>query len=1418
MNLLISPRRLAVLAGIALLSPAFALVNIDYVSVGHGGNAVDPANGSLYGAVAYAYRIGKYEVTNAQYAEFLNSVDPAGANPNGIYDPNMGSDVRGGISFNAGAANGSKYTSRSSMGDKPVNWVSWRSAARFANWLHNGQGSGSTETGAYTMSANPVVRNVGATVFLPSENEWYKAAYYDSTPGAGGGDNYWTYATQSNTAPTTATANSNGDVTNPGANVQNYNNGADWNSLNGNLTTVGSALANNYFGTQDMGGNVREWLEDGANNREIRGTSFSGSAPQSSSGDVSTAPNTSVFVTHGFRVASPPLVLPAVTGVSPNTGATVGGTSVTLTGTHFTGASSVTFSGIAATNLVVVNATTITCTTPARAASSSSVLVTTPGGTNAANTLFTYLAPPEDRASPNGLFMLRFQSDGNVSVRRTSPDAYFWDAINSASWFSGIASNFVFFYQNGIIQRINQNSGALIDEHVIQVNVSGSTYIGVNNAGQVEIFPTDPTTVLPTLTNLSPNTGTTVGGTSVTLTGTYLTGATSVTFGGTAATSFNVVNGSTITCTTPAGAAGNASVQVTTPGGTNAANTLFTYVTPPPPTLTSVSPAAGTNAGGTSVTLTGTNFTGASTVTFGGNAATDLIVVNGTTITCTTPTSLAGPSSVLVTTPGGTNAANTLFTYAALPENRFSPDGEFELRFESNGNVVVRRTSTNSHFWDAINSASWFGATVGNSLFSYQNGAIQRINRTTGSVIDEHVIQANVSGCTYLGVNNSGGIEIISCNPATALPTITSVIPNIGSTAGATHVTLFGLNFTGATSVTFAGTAAMRFLVVNNNTITCNTPAGAVGTASVLVTTPVGTNAENVLFTYVDSSLESATPQAASFAIDANKNPVLQWQAETGRRYSIRYSPDLKNFTPIAEGFPFGGAISPSLEFKDIGIFTGTNPRGFYTVEKNSSSNPDSSVELDEFFAANRGKVGFKNNQVMALETLRFALDEIEAGQLDAARARINAMYAAYPLSTPGWDAGFGYRGLNMGRPVGYYGIRMLDQILTLGNPSRKGKLRMTAVIAPSAVVTRPTLPNLVPETVNLNLAPEILAEDARRLHLVTRLFRRWLQAITGGLEVELVVHVMNQGTTVNFVERPGWIESYPNSQAMVDSVPPSIANTTDLWWVIAPSGVPGDGTGFGKDFITGAMTGHNGSGSPMIVSDDAWFIRKPVHLGSGLYSEVELSMYHPMWFQHELMHNIFGKYPEFGLEAQGHQWNDRSTWPADFVGVNEPDYYAEALTKRILPITSPNSLADKFQRPDYADMAVFPVAKLVGSYRRNPVLNGFHEVKISLEGGNLRWTNAAGFTWGFEIIGSDLWSLPNSLYGAQKYRVQIDGDGNVIGINQGEFYRRNDYPQPPLSAETLAPESIMPMPNLSKPTKASLIECPGCSFHPIPE
>jgi hypothetical protein len=111
------------------------------------------------------------------------------------------------------------------MGDKPVNYTSWYDAARFSNWMTNGQGSGGTESGVYTFdgvdSISAITRDLNNPnqVFIPTEDEWYKAAYHQPAAQGGDSDDYWLYATQSNSVPTIASATSTGDVANPGPNV-----------------------------------------------------------------------------------------------------------------------------------------------------------------------------------------------------------------------------------------------------------------------------------------------------------------------------------------------------------------------------------------------------------------------------------------------------------------------------------------------------------------------------------------------------------------------------------------------------------------------------------------------------------------------------------------------------------------------------------------------------------------------------------------------------------------------------------------------------------------------------------------------------------------------------------------------------------------------------------------------------------------------------------------------------------------------------------------------------------------------------------------------------------------------------------------------------------------------------------------------
>lgn len=230
------------------------------VVIGDLGNAPDPLTGR--GSVDYAYMISA-EITCAEYVAFLNAV--AADDPAGLFDEAMMSDPRGGIVRNG---SGSPYTYRVKprFGNKPVGFVSWLDAARYANWLENGkpagaQGPATTESGAFDLSvANPeldAVISPSAEWSLPTQDEWYKAAYYH--PGT---TSYRLYPTGSSVVPTAATTNEIGDVTNPGGNVTNHDATAEWSQLQGMPSTVASAGSQSPYGAVDMGGNAAEWLAD----------------------------------------------------------------------------------------------------------------------------------------------------------------------------------------------------------------------------------------------------------------------------------------------------------------------------------------------------------------------------------------------------------------------------------------------------------------------------------------------------------------------------------------------------------------------------------------------------------------------------------------------------------------------------------------------------------------------------------------------------------------------------------------------------------------------------------------------------------------------------------------------------------------------------------------------------------------------------------------------------------------------------------------------------------------------------------------------------------------------------------------------------------------------------------------------------
>ena len=232
----------------------------------------DGTNG--YGSVNYHYNIGKYEVTVEQYTAFLNAV--AATDTHGLYNVAMGTDMNGSRITRSGQSGSYKYSVRDN-GLMPVTYVGFGDALRFANWLSNGQPTGAqsektTEDGAYAMKnfrpgvslksntlKNTVNPNTGKAVswWVPSENEWYKAAYY-----SGSGSTYWRFPTRSNFAPGNVVGSVGG---------ANYYTGAgysvtqrdfwSYSRTRNYLTSRGAYVAPSHYGTYDQGGNVHEWID-----------------------------------------------------------------------------------------------------------------------------------------------------------------------------------------------------------------------------------------------------------------------------------------------------------------------------------------------------------------------------------------------------------------------------------------------------------------------------------------------------------------------------------------------------------------------------------------------------------------------------------------------------------------------------------------------------------------------------------------------------------------------------------------------------------------------------------------------------------------------------------------------------------------------------------------------------------------------------------------------------------------------------------------------------------------------------------------------------------------------------------------------------------------------------------------------------
>lgn len=295
----------------AFVSLVQAEVVIEMVTVGDPGNAGEYSGSNynfgpvLVGEVDYTYNIGKYEVTNGQYREFLNAKAALGDSYR-LWNSSMRGIVRTGTGTLADPFVYSAKDGDATWDSRPVSAVTFWNAARFCNWLHNGQGSRPTEMGAYTSIGNDTLfaRQAGAKFFLPTEDEWYKAAYYKSGSRDAG---YWEYATQSDVKPdNNAPANDSGNSAN-GWDADGYTVGPPDYSV----PVDSYGLSESVYGTLNQNGNVEEWTEtaidmpySGAVWRATRGGSWDPDGVFRASYRDCDDPTYANYL-RGFRVASP---------------------------------------------------------------------------------------------------------------------------------------------------------------------------------------------------------------------------------------------------------------------------------------------------------------------------------------------------------------------------------------------------------------------------------------------------------------------------------------------------------------------------------------------------------------------------------------------------------------------------------------------------------------------------------------------------------------------------------------------------------------------------------------------------------------------------------------------------------------------------------------------------------------------------------------------------------------------------------------------------------------------------------------------------------------------------------------------------------------------------------------------------------
>lgn len=416
----------------------------------------------------------------------------------------------------------------------------------------------------------------------------------------------------------------------------------------------------------------------------------------------------------------------------------------------------------------------------------------------------------------------------------------------------------------------------------------------------------------------------------------------------------------------------------------------------------------------------------------------------------------------------------------------------------------------------------------------------------------------------------------------------------------------------------------------------------------------------------------------------------------------------------------------------------------------------------------------------LALGTFLEAQDAYRACDFDACARTLDALWRRAPPGAEAWAALPSQPGgANFGTPTCYYALRMLGECVAwrrqqAAQAGRTSTERVRARPIVLCVVLAGHSSGVSPRTngeleanggvaLAHDLDPALLANDGALVHESLELLREYALAITGGrLSIDVRIVALPE-LRLNVETRAGSVRTCGLAPEALDVVwaklDASTRSTSDWWWLLYPSHVPETCPDFATtEFVTGGMASAP-NGGPCFVIDDRWLVRKPPHLGRGPYSDGERRAYLPQWLQHELFHHLFHEYAELGLERESHQWFRRATWPDDFEGRFEADYYAQALEKRLrTPRARPRlDLVLRYAAPPAEVLRKLTPAAFEGEYERRPIENDWHRVTLKRTGTNeLQWKNAAQARW----------------------RVEWDAQRGVLAIGADSPYFDREHPQ----------------------------------------